>query len=480
MEPVDLMAATVQIVDAVGSDRVLADLNSFTAGDAMLARKSHDLAAAAIDRAQERPFLWPQLAQPEELITRQISLPLVVATGSRADLSPAIARINNLTRGPWILKIVRHESTVPVWLRCYPTVPRWDANITSTGVALVTGQITADTEPYAYGQRIDLVPAEIGQDPANPTAWVMDVGNVMGDSVTPMCLTSADPNLLTNDHGLLLAVRHRGDPRALGPLVVQGEAFQNPVPLGKSPATIQQFTGDTAFSGSAGVAFTFTSTGTEESRGQVTFPSPFTGVEAPGQYRLLVRARRSLGSAGLEHIIRAGVGPVVLDGTFSPGGGDTRVIDLGLVQIPVGQPTSFASPAGAVAAAAPDVVVSTWRTSAGSGRLDVDWVALIPADEGQGVSFADAGGVPTGYYWHVDGYDNTPRIFNGHPFSPGAVAVGQLPTSGLRYVGGVPLLAPGFNRVWIIGGLSTGSVAWAPSKTIRVQVSYWPRYGWLG
>lgn len=476
------MAAVTQIVSGIDGD-VLADLNGLTAGEGALLgdRSKLDLGAVSLPRATgERSVVWTSTTEPETLSTRQVTVP-VVAVGQ--DVAARITRINELVRRPFWLRVRRHAAATTAHLRCYPTVPTWQAPIVAghaQGIAV--GAITATTDPYAYGPRVDLPPAEVPQDASRAGAFVIDIGGVLGDSPTPLCLSSADPALLGEDHGLLIAVRRRGTPRALGSMTVQAETGQLAA-LGTSPPTMTAFTGDTDMCGSAGVSVTFSDAGGEASLGQVTIPASAwpSGTQAPGTYRVLVRARRMGASRGMEHNLRVTAGPLVADGLYTAGGGDSRVIDLGLVQVPSGQPGWHAAPHMSPGALFPDVTILVWKTSTGAGRLDLDWVALVPADEGLGVAYGAAGGVPVGTWWHLDGYDHTPRLFSGHPYGAATYAVGQQPWSELRFVGGMPMLGPGTNRLWVIGGLHTGSrgTSWGPAKVVNVQGSYWPRYGWL-
>jgi hypothetical protein len=480
------MAAVAQIVAGIDG-AVLADLNGWDgasgAGTLLGARSRLDMAAVELARQQtDRAVVWSPTVEPEELASRSITVPLVVMTDDPADLPAQVARLNALVRKPFWLRVRRHGSSTTVHLRCWPTVPRWSATMTAAGAqGVAVGTLETQTDPYGYGPRIDIPPAEVQQDPSVAGAWVLDIDNVQGDSPTPICVSSTDQELLGNDHGLLIAVRRRGTPSALGPVVAQAETATLR-PLGRNAPTMATFTMDPAFSGGGGVSINFAASGGADSLGQLTVPGSafFAGPEAPGVYRLLVRARRSGGSAGLEHNVRAAVGPFTSDALFTASGSDTRVLDLGLVQVPIGQPTYYAAPHTSAGAVAPDITLLCWKTSTGAGRLDVDWLALVPADEGQGVSYGAAGGITAGYWWHLDGYDHTPRVFTGHPYAAGVYAAGQLPLAGLRFVGGVPKIGPGSNRLWFVGGLQLGAQgSWPPDKVINVQVSYWPRFGWL-
>lgn len=479
------MAALLQIVDGIDGP-VLVDLNTAGqgAGGVLLGDRG-EVNLTSVDvtkRGDDQPVVWSAAAGPEGLGTRTVTLPLVVHAAHPSQTADLVATVNRLTRRPWWLRVRRHGSDRIVHLRCWPTAPKWASPVTGPQVTIARGTVEARTDPYGYGPRVDAAFVDVVQDPSVPGAWTADIDNVQGDSPTPLCLSSDDPALLTEDHGLLIAVRRRGIPSLVRPVVAQAETAAL-LPVGTNPPTMTVISGDPDMSGGAGVSVVFADAGGTSSLGQLTIPGATyltDPIEATGTYRLLVRARRVGDSAGLEHNVRATVGPYVADALFTAGGADTRVLDLGLVQVPAGQPPYHAAPHISAGSVCPDVTLLVWRTSAGTGRLDVDWVALIPADEGHGIATGRAGGVPSGRWWHLDGYDHTPRVFTGWPYGPGAYAAGQSPSSGLRFVGGVPQLSPGSNRLWVLGGLHLGSQGtWPPSKVIRVQVSYWPRYGWL-
>ena len=332
------MAAIVQMVSAVGvGGSVLLDLNAAPSGKGVYLgdRGQVQLADVAMaDRVGGTRFLWSAAADggsPGELASRQITVPFVLVGSTPDQASALVGALRRLTSSRFILKLQRHGSTVPVWLRCLPCAPKLSSNVAAAGqpTTMVTGSFTAQTEPYALGARVDVASTTITQNPASGTPFVMDINGVPGDGLTPLVLRSADTDVLGQVDRLFITVRRRGVPSALTGLVVQGESATTT--LGATPPTVATFTGDSTFSGSSGVRATY-ATGAS---GPWTATAAFTGlsgVEAPGLYRLLVRCRRGGAAASSLFSLVAQVGPQRMVETFTAAGNDLRVIDMGIVQ----------------------------------------------------------------------------------------------------------------------------------------------------
>ena len=476
------MTALIDVYDGLDGAFVV-NLNRRGAGDGrgvmVGPRSGLDLGKVALPDLQADSVVWSPMTGPEHLASRTVTLPLVAFGSDPDDLAAWTRAVNTAVAKPFWLKIRRHAATGVAWLRCWPTAPQWESQITSVDGpgTIQAGKLTARTDPYAYGSRVD-VTTTVTQDPASSSAWVMDVVGVSGDAPTPAIISSSDGALLGVDHAMLISVRSRGNPASIGQLATQGEACYLSAGGPHAP-TVVTFTGNTDFSGGAGARVTFPSgnTGLFNSYGGLAVPQVLTGSESPGTYRALVRVRRSGASAGLEHTIRIAANPMFRDVLFTAGGNNTRVIDLGLIQLPTGQPAWHASPLPQPWAWQPPITLFLMRSSSGAGTLDVDWFALIPSDEGAGLSQIDTRLPNPGEWWMVDGYDHVPRLFWGSPLA-GGIAVGQ--RGGTRFVGGVPMLRPGANRLWFVGGLGATSAAlWPPTKQFSVTVSHFPRYRWL-
>lgn len=474
------MGAVVQIVDRVGTGgTVLLDLNRH-AGGALLGKRD-DVALADVQLAQQArdgAFVWSPGATagaPSELASRQITIPVVLTTAT-ADLTAALVRqVSELVRSRWVLKIQRHGSTVPVWLRCAPTAPRWNTQVAAPGqpTRIVTGNITAETEPYALGARVDVGPVSITQDPSTGTPFVWDINSVGGDSLTPLVIRSADTDLLGTADRTWISVRRRGTPSSLAGLAVQAEGASTAT--GASPPTLSTVTSDSALSGGSGLRATYGAGASGPWSATIAFPA-LTGDEAPGLYRLVVRVRRSGAAAGQLFSLVATVGRQRQVETVTAGGNDTRIVDMGLVQVPIGQPPYLSAPESPASAAAPSVTISVVRAAEGDGTFDLDWVGLFPADTDSGV--LEVASAVSGVL-ALDGYDQAPRLYSTDPYTGTTPSATGAPS--LSWIGRVPRLRPGSNRLYVVGGLGAVSgVTRAPGLTLDLSASYWPRFGWLG
>ena len=480
------MAAVAQIVTTVGSTgTVVLDLNALgSAGGVMIGKRDGiDLARTELARKDtDRPVVWSP-SDPEGIGTRKITVPVVLLGASADDLAAKIRTLNQAVTAPFVLKVQRAGSSVPVWLRCWPTLPKLETGLVAAGrgTALATGVLEADTEPYAIGARVDVGPFTITQDPAVAGAWTCDVTGVTGDALTPAVIRLTGDEAVNVQDQVLVAVRRRGVPSSLTATVLTTQAEGGSTVTGGSyPPTVTTFTSDSTFSGSSGLRATYPS-GTVSGTSDFSYlPSlgSLSGVEAAGTYRALLRVRRSGGAAGLAFTLKLKVGGGSNYALFTAGGADTRGIDLGLIQLPMSQPATMAAPEGPTAVSAPSLDIQVQKSWSGAGVLDVDWVALVPADQDAGLIAVTSPVPGSGRVLVLDGYDHLPRVFTTDPYTGSSPSAYGLGTATTGYVGGVPRLAPGSNRLWFVTGLGTVTVR-APSITFTANVSYWPRFGWL-
>jgi hypothetical protein len=479
------VSAVVRIVDGIGGATLL-DLNTWSSGaGALLSRDTTELARVTLTDVSARPAIWSPLLDRDLPDRRQIDVPVTIIGTSADDLAARIQTLNKLTAQPFWLSIQRHGGTATSYLQCWPAIAQVSYPVTANQPqTIAVGRLTTDTLPYALGDRVDSSgTVNVTQNPTSTTAFTLDINSVTGDTPTPVCLACSDATSWIGQlHSSIIAVRRRGTPANLTTLYVQAEAASSTSVGGGHVPTVATFGSDATFSNSGGMKVTIpsTSTGGFDSYGILTFaPYPTSGVEARGLYKLLVRVRRSGGAAGAEIGLGAHIGALPSqDLTYPAGGNDTRVVDLGYVPIPCGQPGYQANPGGgAASAAAPKIDLYVWKTAAGAGVVDIDWLALIPADDDLGMETI-SGVVPaSGGWWMLDGYDHTPRIFNGDPRNTGSSASGQVPGQTVTYVGGAPRLQPGNNRLYLVGGLAKDAAAsWAPSTTVPITWYYWPRF----
>lgn len=480
------MSAVVRIVDGIGGATLL-DLNAWSSGAGnLLSRQVLDLAQPTLADVAARPAVWSPLLGRDAPDRRQIDVPVTIIGSSADDLAARIQALNGLTASPFWLAVQRHGGTATSYLQCWPTIPQIGVPVAADRPATyAAGRIVADTQPYALGERVDSSgTVSVTQNPTSSSAFTLDINNVPGDALTPVCLACSDAtSWIGQPHASVVAVRRRGTPANLTTLYVQAEAASSTAVLGGHPPTCATFGSDATFSNSGGMKVTIpsSSTGGFDSYAIIAFsPYPTSGVEARGVYKLLARVRRSGGAAGQEVGLGAHIGPLpAQDLIFPAGGSDTRVIDLGYVPVPCGQPGYQANPGGGAGSAnAPKIELYVWKTAGGAGVVDVDWLALIPADEDLGLETVSGTLPASGSWWMLDGYDHTPRVFNGDPRNAGTAAAGQ-PLAGqtVTFVGGAPRLRPGSNRLYIVGGLGRDTAAaWPITTTVPVHWYYWPRY----
>lgn len=470
------MAALLQIVGSVGSTTSLLDLNDDPTG--ILAQRSGlDLQQPGAGSGADRMPLWSQPDAVTEATTRRVTLAVVLFSTTVDGLGTKAQTLMRLVSKAWVLRVRRSGASADSWLRCYPCIPTMSSEITGThrGTTLA-GVITCDTEPYAYGARVDAGPTTVTQNPNTSTAFTLDVTGVTGDAPTPAVIRCTDTTLLGGAHATLVAVRRTGTPTALSGLYTSADAGTATV-VGSGVTATDPFS-DGTFSGGTGVRLAFTSGyAGGSSYGRVVWTPSLTGAEAPGLYKLLARVRRSASEDITLQVTVAG--QFVLDPLVWPAGGtNTRVLDLGLVQLPAGQPQQLAAPvAAAIGAASPqlDMHVLKGATST-ANNIDVDWFYLVPADEDLGVAY-QSGSVPSGTYLTLDGYAQEAYLSTGDPFV--GTSAGYSGSTSADWVGGVPRLYPGSNRLFLVAGLNAAGAAPANTLAPGFSVSYWPRYTWL-
>jgi hypothetical protein len=472
------LPAILQVVSAVGSTTSLLDLNDNPAG--ILVQRGDGLNVGEVGAGDGAMPVWSQPDTITEVTTRRIVVPVILFGATVDAVGAKVGSLVKLVSKPWVLRVRRSGATTDGWLRCYPTVPQMDSRVTGAhGGGVTTGTITASTEPYAYGARVDVGPADATQNPNTASAFTFDVSSPGGDAPTPVVIRCSDTtDLLGGAHATLVAVRRTGAPTSLTGLYTSADAGTGTV-LGAN-VTVTDPLADATFSGGNGVRFAYGTSyaGGSGNAGRLTFTPAVTGAEAPGLYKLLARVRRSVSEDVLFITTIAGL--YNLDPlTYVAGGTNTRVIDLGLVQLPAGQPQQLAAPApAAMGAAPPSIQVDVTKGATGVAvNVDLDWLALIPADEDLGVVYQSAA-VAGGVWLTLDGYAQEAYLTTGDPYL--AASTGYSGAVKTDWVGGVPRLYPGVaNRLYFMVGLN--ALGSAPANTVlpTFTVSYWPRYTWL-
>lgn len=478
------MAAILQIVASVGSTTPLLDLNDNPAG--VLVQRGGvgaGLDLASVDATGAAMPVWTQPggATVPEATARTITVP-VHLLGSTLDVVGAkVQTLAKLVGQPWVLRVRRSGASTDGWIRCYPTIPAITTDVTGAhGGGVASGVITAQTEPYAYGARVDLASKTVAlQDATSASAFVLDVAGVTGDAPSPVFIRCSDTGLTGAAHGTLFAVRRSGTPTNLSvsSLVVQATSGTSSV-IGTN-VTASALSADAGLSGGTGRRWAYAAAYTTASgQGRISFTPTLSGAEAPGLYKLLARVRRSTSDEYTFYPYIAGFQYALDSVVFASGGSNTRVIDLGIVQLPTGQSQQLAAPTPALLGA--DTLtfnLDIFKTSGtAASNLDVDWFMLVPCDEDCGTVY-QSGAAASGAYLTMDGYSQDAYLTTGDPFL--STSTGSSPQLRLDYLGGVPRLYPGItNRMFIVGGFSTVTSP-ALSQAPAFLVSFWPRYTWL-
>lgn len=475
----------MRVVSAVGGATVL-DLNAPAGGGILNATGDKQLAVTTLtdDAISDPRAWWTPLTTPSDVATREISIPLKVQGTSYDDVAARVAALNAAVDTPFVLEVRRHGASTSGFLRCFPCAPQVSAVINAAGSApFADVALRTRTEPYALGVMVDTGNKTITQDPSVSTAFYTDVNGVAGDALTPALIrwnvAGLNPGVPT--HLGLWGVRRRGVPSNLSGLVVQGEAASSTATSGAN-VTTSILTGDTAFAGNSALQIVYGAAATTSDWGEATWTFPMSGVEVPGTYRMIVRVARFAGAGGLEHQITPTVGAYQAQTYVLPAGGvEFRVVDLGLIDIPVGQPRAIAAPVSAAVypATGPTVTLRFVKTgAAGAGTLRVDWVALVPADEDM-FSWRiqqPSSGTPWAF---ADGYSMDSGFADADPATtPTANMLGTGVGVSTFADGGILRLAPGDNRIWCVQGF-TGAQIWGKSVNVVPRFAYWPRYRWL-
>ncbi|MFY1589002.1 carbohydrate binding domain-containing protein [Micromonospora sp. WMMD734] len=363
---------------------------------------------------------------------------------------------------------------------------------TSTGTTAVTANVwtlldfTA-TAPVGSSQA-RLVPASLSGTPAAgqlthvdearirlvsttaPGGLCFDVSGIKGDVETPLYLRVVGEDVTTvpskwtfglGRRQTMISVRRRGTPSA-APGVFAAESLN----LGDDTTLV---TGVAGAHGGAVVRTNFaTSPGMVIRFGPAAWPTA-ASPDLRGTYRQLVRCRKSVAGDVIQMRAVWSQDSTVIYGDILTLPGDTawRWIDLGLIQIPMGYDPATDGLSGASLSATGPVFDTAIARLSGSGTVDSDSVAFVPADDRMLGVVWPTSGLPTAFV-----VDSAASGVYGVG-SAGEVRSAQVETAGLP-----PMVSPGVtNRVWWLRDVgsefATGDDA---TGYTRITPYYWPRY----
>lgn len=312
---------------------------------------------------------------------------------------------------------------------------------------------------------------QVTNDPAAAVqGCLLDVTGVAGDVETPAFL-QLDP-LGGATFAPVISTRRRGTPSADIQPYTQAESMT----FGTDTASQS---GLGAFSGGQGARVTFATSSALVTRltASVPYVPGFPRAGARGTYRLWLALAPSNNTTAYELRFTVlsflGGAQTLAQGdtvSFAPTSTTRRLIDLGLLQLPIG-----ADPAGSGYGPAPTIqavsVQLQIRRVSGAGTLDVDYLASLPAD----TEYARIGATASALT--LDGPQDMIYMINTGNAS---LASDNYPIA--SRVGTLPMLTPGSqtNRIYLLRPQDAGSVGWTGlddiTNTLAVTASYWPRY----
>lgn len=296
---------------------------------------------------------------------------------------------------------------------------------------------------------------------AGSNGHFIDITGVKGDVETPLHLTSADVDL--ENQTMMIATRRRGTPSNVT-WFRQAESLS----LG-TDTTLPGADATASGSGSNYARTSFATNAAQVARVTGTFPNTTSGsVDWRGTYRLLVRARKN--TAGDVVTMR-------MDPFEAPPGATTTITtsstawllhDLGLLQIPSNNPGRYDGWNAEPPTTGTAISIEVGRTS-GAGSFDIDYVALVPADDDLAV-------------FVIPSYTET-LVLDGPNTAAYTRASGALDSTSVavRYEGRMPRLDPnaGTNRVFIWPGFETFINPTLITDTASITWTYWPLYRYV-
>lgn len=465
------MPDELAIVDAVGGSTIRLNLNS-KAGHGWYLSRQPGFDPPDYDRALVRTLMRDGSTIPAGAYTdRTIILPLrcdttVAANREQVKATRLSALGAELGRDKPILRWRPTGGSGYTYYRLHPSpgppVDRWDP---ADGILDATATILA--EPFGLGAPVTAVTgATVNNDPAaGSNGCFVDATGIIGDVETPAkILMTAN----SNNMAPIISVRRHGIVTDITPFVQAESAAQG---------TDTTTGADAAMSNSSRSRCSFATVATMATR--LTFDFPYSGgfarTAARGLYRLFVVVASS--ATTNTYAIRFRV-TSAFGGAQQMAQGDTvtytatdtsrQLVNLGLLQVPVGPDPFWDGYGGESLAGNVSLQVQAQRVS-GSGSLDFDYLAGIPASE----EFFE---VATTYLDLVaDGVTDT--LYT--PDGIGAVTGAAVPP--IAKNGYIPMLTPGqTNRLYFLrpDGYGNGHIRGpdTKSRTATVTVTYWPRY----
>lgn len=393
---------------------------------------------------------------------RELNLTLELGSGVADTAATQLQLLQReLDRERNILQYTAGGLSNTVFFRTFRTSPdnvRWD--ITRKQV-----KVTILAEPFALGLREDIAAITVRNDPTLTNGLFADLTGVKGDVETPLFIEYADGAAGLQRSGFAVGVRWGSSPYPNR--FHQAESMGLAVP----DTTV---VADAAMSGGSKTRTTFTSSATHTPRLASNFPALTdpAGAENWGVYRVFARVAQTVATDVITMSVRS-VGidnrSVILQSQTQP-----QLVDLGTLDSTCGLST-----VGGYAAAEyriedqAGLFLSAGRTS-GTGSLDIDYLAFVPADEcfGSWAAFTDVNA--TTDLGVIDGPNSSTYVAT---VITGATP-GRSATRTSAITGRLPRVVPGNNRLVMVE--TTKGQAAPTSNLLTTSISmtcrYWPRY----
>lgn len=363
------------------------------------------------------------------------------------------------------------NTTSSVFFRTFRSAPT-SVQVVTIGKAQWT-VVSIMAEPFAYGLREDVAGVSVAHNPASANGRYFDVSGVKGDVDTPAFIRISGGN----DALIAMGIRRRGTPGNV-------TWFRQCEAMTQGTDTSTQ-ANDAAMSGS-GNNYSRTSFGTASMTTRLSGNTSDwlgTTVDARGRYRIFVRLRKSsAGSAG-DHKVRmrwGGLSTTTLvtgDTVSVPGATGPFMLDLGVIQVPVGSDPQTIGLSGTDIAPQGVYLELQAQRVTGTATLDWDYVIAVPADAGFAlVDFTGVQATPGTFPAEadnliLDGPNDTVYAADADPLTTGKV----FSHPGHPVGGGLVKLTPNqTNRVVALVQRSTTSDIVTGSDTFTV--SYYPAY----
>jgi len=395
---------------------------------------------------------------------REITLVLNLHATADTAATQLQALIRELDRPMNLLQYTPGSVTNSVFFRTFRSSPdniRFDPTLKQ-----VRAQVLA--EPFALGLRQDIASVIVRNDPALTNGLFMDLTGIKGDVETPL-LMETTRGVTYFQRGLAVGVRPK-----VGSLPYPN-VFRQAESLTMGNATT--VTADAAFSGGSKARCTF-SIATMLTRVSGVFPTATVpaGAENLGTYRVFVRVQKTV---ALDRVnMRAGLSldsatRTIYGLTFnipSAAGTTSILMDLGIISIGDAFPDSPGYDTTLYRAETlPTLLIEAENLDAPSGNLDIDYIALVPADYRFGSwsavsSTLDANGRAV--------IDSVNEMVYGGKATTGATPGVFAETTPSSMTGAFPYVLPGDNRLVIVETNYSSDLAAQNTITCR----YWPRY----